>query len=58
MSWKAIKTDPPPTGVFVNTIISDGNGLRNEAVLKFEKNLWWGSDGNYIYYDPTHWKAL
>lgn len=49
----------PDDGVTVNTVISDTHGTRNEARLKRSGNLWFFPDGSmYVYYTPTHWKAI
>jgi len=54
--WKPIN-DQVPEGVVFNTIISDENGLRNEAKLKRKSKLWfYPDDSMYVYYTPTHYK--
>jgi hypothetical protein len=56
--WTPIAKELPPDGEIVNTIISDGNGLRNEQLLRRKANLWWFPDDSmYVYYCPTHWKT-
>ena len=55
LNWKDIKTfGLPPEGSTVLTKIDDANGVRNEQVMKFDKNLWFIGD-MYVYYSPTHW---
>lgn len=49
----------PEEGVVVETIISDAEGLRNDAKLKRRGNAWFFPDDSmYVYYTPTHWKPL
>jgi hypothetical protein len=56
--WIEVLRQMPPVGIVVNTKIDDAKGCRNEAHLKFQRNLWWYPDGSmYVYYQPTHWKA-
>lgn len=57
----ACRDQMPPEGTLVMTKIDDGRGVRNEQALAFYRNLWWtgeGADAMYVYYTPTHWKAL
>lgn len=57
--WKATKDVLPEEGVPVETMIADEHGVRNEAVLKHRGGLWFIPDGSmYVYYYPTHWKAI
>lgn len=57
--WTEIKRLNPPYGEFVKTKIIKSNGeSTNEQIMKFERNLWWTEDGNYVYYTPTHWKRM
>lgn len=52
--WQPIET--APEGVAVMTKIDDGQGARNEGVLRLRGRLWWTPDGAmYVYYTPTHW---
>lgn len=37
--WKATKSVLPEEGVPVETMIADEHGVRNEAVLKFQRRL-------------------
>ncbi len=54
--WKEITKVAPPLNEAVKTKIDDGNGIRNQARLKFDGKLWWHPDGKvYVYYTPTHW---
>ena len=56
-AWKSTRTDPPPEGVKVRTLIADNDGIRNDSTLKRRGNLWFLPDGSmYVYYTPTHWK--
>ena len=55
--WQAIET--APDGQVVLTKIEDANGVRNEQALKRSGRLWFAPDGSmYVYYAPTHWKAI
>lgn len=59
--WIACKDSLPPVSALVKTKIDDEHGVRNEQTLCFHNNLWWtgeGGDAIYVYYSPTHWKAL
>lgn len=60
MNWEPIET--APENVTVMTIISDGDGLRNEQPMLRRGRLWWinvGEPGEmYVYYAPTHWRTL
>lgn len=60
-NWIECKKEPPPDSTLVMTKIDDAQGVRNEQALAFHSNLWWtgeGRDAMYVYYRPTHWKAL
>ena len=59
--WQPI--DTAPLGVIVETKIDDGQGARNQALLKkYQRNsttrpLWFLPDNSmYVYYTPTHWR--
>lgn len=55
MSWQT--TDTAPDGVEIETMIADGNGVRNETTLVRRGNLWFVPDMSmYVYYRPTHWR--
>lgn len=57
--WKATKDVLPEEGVPVETMIADEHGVRNEQRLFFERGLWFDpNSGMYMYYNPTHWKAV
>lgn len=59
--WKSTKFDPPPANFFVETKIDDERGCRNEGQILRRKegtNLWFGRDGLYVYYTPTHWRFI
>lgn len=59
--WIRCRDEMPPDGTIVMTKIDDGAGVRNEQSLSFLRGLWWageGRDATYVYYNPTHWKAL
>jgi hypothetical protein len=55
-----------PEGVEVMTKIDDGQGERNvQSLVKKTRipgetrPMWWTPDGSmYVYYEPTHWRAL
>lgn len=63
-NWQSI--DTAPEGVPVMTKIDDTNGPRNEQVLVKRtripgetRPMFWFEDGSmYVYYDPTHWRAI
>ena len=48
--WKPIETAPENKEIW--TKVED----RNEQRMTKKGNLWWTSDGMYVYYTPTHWK--
>jgi hypothetical protein len=55
--WTPVTTKLPPAGEIVMTKIDDERGVRNEAPLKRDGNLWFLADGSmYVYYSPTHWQ--
>lgn len=56
--WTATTSKLPEEGQWVNTIIIDEDGARNEQTMKYENNLWWISDDMYCYYSPTHWQYI
>ena len=56
--WTSTKFTLPPNGILVYTKIDDENGVRNEQELTLKGNLWFGNDGNYVYYKPTHWAYI
>lgn len=54
MEWQTV--DNAPEDIPVLTKIHDGDGPRNEQMLRKRGNLWWTTDGSmYVYYRPTHW---
>jgi len=54
-NWQS--TTNAPEGQSVMTRIDDGRGVRNEAVLIRQGNLWFSGE-MYMYYTPTHWRPL
>jgi predicted homoserine dehydrogenase-like protein len=59
MNWIRITPDrQPPEGIFVLTKIDDQNGSRNIQKLKRQNNLYFGDDGLYVYYTPTHYTHM
>lgn len=57
--WTITRDSLPPQGVAVATKIDDANGIRNEQVLILRGSLWFPPGSNvYVYYVPTHWRAL
>jgi hypothetical protein len=47
----------PNDGVLVETKTDDGHGVRNEADLMRQGDLWFLPDGSTcVYYVPTHWR--
>ena len=54
--WQPART--APEGVTVLTKIDDGQGVRNNGLLRGSGNLWFMPDGSmYVYYTPTHWRS-
>ena len=58
MKWTSVNFASPPQGQFVHTKISDAQGERNNQKMKLVNNLWFGDDGAYVYYQPTHWAFI
>lgn len=59
MKWQSIEVETSPEGVEVETMIADGDGVRNETTLVRKGNLWFFPNMKmYVYYQPTHWKLL
>jgi len=57
--WRLTHIELPDPKVPVETRIWDQHGLRNEAVLFFERGHWFiPKTGTYVYYKPTHWRPL
>lgn len=57
--WIDVKTQNPPENQIVQTKIDDEKGLRNQTELIYHRGLWWFPDMSmYVYYTPTHWRAL
>ncbi len=57
--WIEVEAQKPPENQIVQTKIDDEKGVRNEAKLIYSNGLWWLSDKSmYVYYTPTHWRAL
>ncbi len=57
--WIEVKVKKPPENQVVQTKIDDGDGVRNVQDLIYSRNLWWFPDKSmYVYYTPTHWRAL
>ena len=56
MAWIKCTDRLPPANIFVNTKIDDERGQRNEQKLKLVGRLWLATDGEYVYYEPTHWQ--
>lgn len=66
-NWISCKTSLPENGVVVETKIDDGNPVTRGGVTTSERNvcqlrrmnrLWFLNDGVYVYYEPTHWRAV
>jgi len=55
-TWQLI--DTAPKGVLIETMICDHLGVRNIRNLSKSGSLWFAEDGTYMYYDPTHWRAI
>ncbi len=56
-NWQPIYSAPVNQPVL--TKIDDAHGVRNEQPLKRRGRLWFFPDDiMYVYYTPTHWKAL
>lgn len=63
--WIKCSDQLPPVDEVVMTKIDDADGCRNETTLKRyqrtpeTRSLWFLPDGSmYVYYTPTHWKAI
>lgn len=57
--WNSASLSLPPEGLVVETKIEDDMGARNMQSLKRIGRLWFYPDGSmYVYYTPTHWRAL
>jgi hypothetical protein len=57
--WICISDALPPDGKIVETKRDDVQGCRNVQTLKRFGRLWFLPDGKmYVYYTPTHWRAL
>lgn len=57
--WLSTSMTDAPDGVAVETKIEDRDGVRNIQTLKRRGGLWFTPDGAmYVYYRPTHWRAL
>lgn len=56
MPWISTREEKPKEGQIVPTKIDDGQGLRNQGLLKWQSGRWFLPDGSmYVYYTPTHW---
>lgn len=58
MRFAKITAEQPVDGHTVMTRIADSHGTRNEQVLTRRNRLWFLAIGEYIYYEPTHWRPL
>lgn len=59
LPWTPISLSLPLEGLVVDTKIDDHDGVRNVQRLKRQGNLWFTPDGSmYVYYRPTHWRAV
>jgi hypothetical protein len=57
--WIRCSEKLPPEGVTVETKIDDEHGVRNEQPMRRRGRLWFFTDDSmYVYYTPTHWRAL
>lgn len=57
--WISCDISLPDEGVTVETKMDDGERCRNEQPLKRRGRLWFLHDDTmYVYYTPTHWRAL
>jgi hypothetical protein len=55
MNWTLVSRSLPPEGQPVLTIAPHGS----EQVLVRKGNLWFHADMSmYVYYTPTHWRAV
>lgn len=55
--WTRMVDRLPPNDAVVETKIDDASGMRNVAMLRRYKNLWFVPDrSSYVYYTPTHWR--
>lgn len=59
IEWVSCRDKLPPWSIDVETKIDDEQGVRNVAVLRLYRNLWWLPDKSmYVYYNPTHWRSI
>ena len=57
--WTRTDVMLPPEKLVVETKIHDCGGCRNQGKLMRKQGLWFMTDGSmYVYYTPTHWRAL
>lgn len=58
--WVECSKRLPPDGQEVMTKIDDGRGVRNVQTLVRQGRLWFTDKSYhlYVYYTPTHWKAV
>jgi hypothetical protein len=57
--WTACSSALPPEKQVVMTKVDDERGTRLEQPLKRQGRLWFLPDDSvYVYYTPTHWKAI
>lgn len=55
--WQPIES--APSHVVIETKVDDADGVRNEQRLVRVGNLWFFEDMSmYVYYTPTHWRAV
>lgn len=53
--WIAFADELPPEGVLVDTRIDDMHGVRMAQPLMLSQRMLWTKEGDYVYYQPTHW---
>ena len=57
--WAAISEAQPIENHIVETKIDDAQGVRSQTALKRIGRMWFVPDGSmYVYYTPTHWRAI
>jgi hypothetical protein len=56
--WYIVKFTEVPQNIPLRTKIDDEKGERNVQILTKRGNLWYATDGLYVYYTPTHWQYI
>lgn len=62
--WIRCEDELPPTGELVMTkVVAEGESYRERKLIREQRSpevmsMWFLDHGLYVYYEPTHWKAL